>query len=144
MDYCDIIWGNCAQKVKSRIQILQNRAARIILGADKRTSVTSMHYQLKWRTLEYRRQFHKSVLVHKSIRKCSPPYLCTMFDKVQDSHTYLTRGSTHGNVKLTAPKTDYGKRTFSFSGASQWNKLPLVLREMDIDCFKRHYHKFAS
>ena len=31
-DYCSLIWGNCNQILKGKIQRLQNRAARIITG----------------------------------------------------------------------------------------------------------------
>jgi hypothetical protein len=31
-DYCNLVWGNCCDYLKIRLQKLQNRAARIITG----------------------------------------------------------------------------------------------------------------
>ena len=36
-DYCDTLWDSCSCQLKQKLQILQNRALRIINKADKRT-----------------------------------------------------------------------------------------------------------
>ena len=47
--YCSIVWGNCGEALKDKLQILQNRAARIIT---RTTYDTANHFallrQLKW------------------------------------------------------------------------------------------------
>ena len=81
--------------------------------------------------------------MYKSVNQCGPSYLSALFTKVNEGHTYATRGSTHGNLVPGGPKTEYGKRTFSYSGAVQWNQLPLVLREMSYGSFKRNYFRYV-
>ena len=31
-DYCSLVWNNCSQTLKDKVQRLQNRAARVITG----------------------------------------------------------------------------------------------------------------
>ena len=47
-NYCCHVWSNCSVTLSSRLQVLMNNLARIILLADIRTSVNSMMSNLKW------------------------------------------------------------------------------------------------
>jgi hypothetical protein len=31
-EYCSLVWGNCGESLKEKLQKLQNRAARVITG----------------------------------------------------------------------------------------------------------------
>ncbi|KAI8487001.1 hypothetical protein Bbelb_352610 [Branchiostoma belcheri] len=48
LEYCDVIWDNSSSTLKRRLQILQNRAARIILRRDPRANVEELHQTLQW------------------------------------------------------------------------------------------------
>ena len=41
-DYCSHVWSNCSNTLSSRLQVLLNNLARIILSADIRTHIDSM------------------------------------------------------------------------------------------------------
>ena len=62
-DYCDVVWDNLDQGLATRIQKLQNRAARIITfqGYDVRSA--QIRKQLNWEELASRRQRHLSLLI---------------------------------------------------------------------------------
>ncbi|CAH3106568.1 unnamed protein product [Porites evermanni] len=74
-DYCDVVWDNLDQGLATRIQKLQNRAARIITfqGYDVRSA--QIRKQLNWEELASRRQRHLSLLMYDT---CS----CTVFTSV--------------------------------------------------------------
>ena len=38
-DYCKIVWGNISDRLTDKLQDLQNRAARVITGADYLTPI---------------------------------------------------------------------------------------------------------
>ena len=49
--YVNIIWGNCGEIFLTRLQKLQNRAARIITGSDYDTPAEPLIEQLGWKTV---------------------------------------------------------------------------------------------
>ena len=34
-NYCNVVWGNCNQTLQNKLQVLQNRAFKIIKGVDR-------------------------------------------------------------------------------------------------------------
>ena len=51
IDYCINIWGHAAEVHIKKIQVLLNRAARIILNANWNESSLSMLNKLKWMSI---------------------------------------------------------------------------------------------
>ena len=65
IDYGINMWGNSAACYIKRIQILQNKAARIILNADWYTSSHVLLTQLKWMSISQRKNYHICLLKYK-------------------------------------------------------------------------------
>ncbi|CAH3034087.1 unnamed protein product, partial [Porites evermanni] len=74
-DYCDIVWDNLDQGHATRIQKLQNRAARIITFQGYDVHSAQIRKQLNWEELASRRQRHLRLLMYDT---CS----CTVFTSV--------------------------------------------------------------
>ena len=70
--------------------------------------------QLKWDTLVTRRKKQKAILMYKSLNNLTPEYLHDMF--VLRNSNYSLRNSDK-LLTLPKPRTDYLKRSFSYSGA---------------------------
>ena len=138
-DYADVVYDSSNLKYTDRLQKLQNRAGRIILGINpyKHISNHELHQLLNWESLKSRRVKHTVSLVYKSLNNLSAPYMQNSFQFV--SHPYNLRSD--GNLSLPKPHTDYCKRMFSYRGASSFNNLPrdakssisysLFLKEID-------------
>jgi hypothetical protein len=74
-DYCSPLWGTCDKILKDKLQILQNRAARVITGAryDDRIRSNDILEGLGWDYLHDRRAKLKSILMYKILNEnCSP------------------------------------------------------------------------
>ncbi len=54
LDYCQIIWANASKKDLRKLQLVQNKAARLILRCPYRTNINRMHFDLKWLKVEDR------------------------------------------------------------------------------------------
>ena len=52
LDYFDVVWRNIKKKSVKKLQVLQNRALRIILKVDARYSTIPLYQQLKLDFLE--------------------------------------------------------------------------------------------
>ena len=64
----------------------------------------------------------------------APPCLLEKFTKLQNA--YNLRGS-FTKLSLPLPKTNYGKRRFSYKGAYLWNRLPEDMRNSEsLNIFK--------
>ena len=140
-DYCDIAWSNLLQQDIDRLQRLQNRSARIITRCSRSSEAIE---QLHWPTLSSRRSYHKAKLVFLCLHSLVPSYFSLYFTRFSNIHNYSTRQS----MRLSLPnvKQNFGKRTFLFTGAKIFNKLPLnIVKSENIQTFcRRARHFFLS
>ena len=71
LDYGDIVWGDRFNQTQmDRLQVLQNKAAKIILNKPVYSSSTSALASLGWKTLKVRRQFHRSLFFLNVLKIC--------------------------------------------------------------------------
>ena len=52
LDYCAVVWGSATKGKLARLQVAQNRAARLVLGCSPRTSIQKMYSSLSWLNIE--------------------------------------------------------------------------------------------
>ena len=121
-----------------RLQRLQNRSARIITHCSRSSEAIE---QLHWPTLSSRRSYHKAKLVFLCLQSLVPSYFSLYFTRFSNIHHYSTRQS----MRLSLPnvKRNFGKRTFLFTGAEIFNKLPLnIVNSKNIQTFCRQARHF--
>lgn len=143
-DYCSTVWGNCGIVLRNKLQKLQNRAARIITRSGYEIRSTKMLTALNWCNLETRRNQQKGTLMYKIVNGMSPRYLNEMFIPLNEAHGHNLRNS-EVDVKIPLPKSEYLKRSFTYSGAVLWNGLPSMIKTANsVNIFKNliHCHKF--
>ena len=143
-DYCDVVWDNLDQGLATRIQKLQNRAARIITfqGYDVRSA--QIRKQLNWEELVSRRQRLLSLLMYDTVNGNIPSYLSDLFSNVCENNPYksMLRNAEYNVVLDHVPKTEYYKGSFSYRGGMLWNSLPNDIKASESKAiFKR---KLAS
>ncbi len=64
LDYGDAVYDSTSQTSKNRLQKLQTRSARLIMGSGPHTRRNLMFNKLKWLSLQQRQDFHKCILVY--------------------------------------------------------------------------------
>ena len=126
-DYYDVVWDTIGAVPNTRLQKLNNRAARVIMQTGYEVRSSDTKNQLGWSTLDERRQNHKSIMIYKVVNGIAPAYLKRYFSYGGDTSRYCLRGS-NVNLSLPKPNTDYMKKSFKFSGAKLWNSLPIQLK----------------
>ena len=91
------VWGGCDSYLLDRLQVLQNRAARVVTGKSWFTSTGRLLKECKWLSIR-QLVFYQTVLgVHKIMRARKPEYLSKKFGV---DHPYRTRKSTSGCVRF--------------------------------------------
>ena len=123
-DYCSPLWDTCGKVLKDKLQVLQNRAARVITGARFDTNSAKVLESLQWTTLDVRRDKLKSVFLYKVLNEQSAPSLRQAFVKNKDLNREYNLRSNDNDLALPKPETNFLKRSFRYSAAKLWNSLP--------------------
>ena len=111
----------------SKLQRVQNAAARLLCGVRKCEHITPALILLHWLPIRQRIVFKIVVLTFKCLHGTAPKYLYDML------HTY-TAGrslrSSNDEFILVIPRvrTKFGERAFSYNAPKLWNSLPYELR----------------
>ena len=78
-DYCSLVWANCSQTLKNKVQRLQNRAARVITGDSYDIRSKDISNKLRWKNLEERRISQTEAYVTKALQGKCPENINAMF-----------------------------------------------------------------
>ena len=135
-DYCSLVWGNCCEYLTDKLQKLQNRAARIITGRTYDVSSDDVLKELNWEPLKQRYKINKTIFMHE-VRNATMSSSLTNRFKIKTNNRYDSR-SNNNNYVLGKPKTNFMKKSFTYSAASLWNGLSRTAKEKGIshDKFK--------
>ena len=141
-NYCCPVWDGIGSQSSSKLQKLQNRAARMIAECAYEISSSSLLEELNWYKLSLNRKKHKAILMYKTINKSVPQYLQDLFSL--RSCPYSLRDNEN-KLFVPKPRTDYLKRSFSYDGAVLWNSLPTQLRSaQSLSVFKRGLNNWLA
>ena len=138
-DYAIIVWSSCGEKNLKRLQVLQNKAMRTILGAHYLTHSKDLLKELKFMSIKDRIIFLSGCMVYKALNSLTPKYLSTKFVPIHLKHEHVTRSSSQGNLQTRRFKTNYGKSMFDYQGSLIWNVIcPHVRKNSTLSTFKKH------
>ena len=80
LDYCSVVWQECSQCLRQKLERVQNYGMRIILSRPPRTHSDDLRKELNWTTLEARRNMNRLCLVYKCVRSQVPTTLSLRFE----------------------------------------------------------------
>ena len=128
LEYGNVLYDSCTKEQSERIENVQRDAARVIIGAKKRSSGNLLYKELGWQSLKHRRYIHKMVKLYAVVNKISPQYLTDTLLSFQRAHVHNTR--TVSNSLLDTPRTKkvLFSKSFFISAINSWNKLDICLR----------------
>lgn len=109
---------------------MQNRAARVITGKPYDARISDMLKELGWQPLADRRRFHKLKFMYKVRNNQLSESISSMFSIYRsDKHNLRNNGVDYA---LPKPKTNFMKKSISYSAAKLWNNLPKYVKDQDI------------
>ncbi len=126
LDYCNSLYFGIGQTALSRLQRVQNAAARLLTSTKKRDHITPVLRSLHWLPVRYRVNFKILLLVFKSLNGLAPAYLS---DLLTEHRPLLSLRSSNQRL-LSIPKSRLkcrGDCAFSVAAPSLWNALPLCI-----------------
>ena len=146
--YCSIVWGQCNESLKDRLQRLQNKAARTIARvryeeADHNISLTNFG----WLSVRNLIQLDMAIFVYKELHGLQPEQNETPFRNLNELHTHNTRSVsvTSNNLFIPRGNTQSFHKTVSYSGSRLWNEIPNEIRlTQTLESFKEKYKKHLA
>ena len=126
LDYCAVVWQECAKALQKSVERIQNYAMRLICSKPPRTPSVELRGKLGWMTLTKRREMFRLNLVHRCLNSLAPVYLMENFESNELFGQRITRGIR--KLHLRGVTTEIGKNATSFKGSQHWNTLPEELR----------------
>jgi hypothetical protein len=125
-DYCCSVWDGLGENRSMKVQKLQKRAVRVITISSYDTMSTScLLDSLHLDKLSLRRKKLKTNLTFKILKGHTPSYLQNIFSLRGTRYNFR---NSEVNLNLPKPRTNFLKRSLSYSGARLWNSSPQDIR----------------
>ena len=126
LEYGDIFLHSASQKVRKKLQVLQNRALKCALSKDKLCNTEEIHIEAKLLKLKDRRHVH--VLLHMFQLAQMPNFKLW---KMHQPVGTRTRSSKKKLLTSRRPKNEKFKRSITYQGPKLWNSLPANIQKLD-------------
>ena len=135
LDYCNILLAGLSNELinKLGLQSVLRSTARLILRKRKFDPISdNLRHQLHWLPIRQRIQYELGVLVYKRLHGYAPSYLADRISPVGNESQRLW-SVARGNLAVPRTRTvRVGPRSFTVSGPTLWNSLPVELKTAQI------------
>ena len=129
LDYCNALIHELPDTMISKLQRVQNKAARIVTRTTRHTHITPVLKKLHCLPVKYRGQYTLLIHTYKSSHDQSPVYFKDMLQVYTPGRTFRSQNAQ----VLVVPKMrtlSNGNICFNYAAPSLWNTLPADIREI--------------
>ena len=140
IDYCNCIFAGLPDFNLDRLPQVMNAAARVISCRRKYDHISDVLQDLHWLWVPQRIEFKLCFMVYKALHNLAQLYLAELCIPVTvvAGRQQLCSSST-GNLVVTKPLSEFGKRAFAFAGPHAWNNPPQTIKSStSVAVFKTH------
>ena len=132
LDYCNGLYTTL-----SRLQLVQNTAARILTNTNRRAHITPVLASLHWLPIKARIDFKILLITYKALHGLAPLYIVELLPPKPNARSLRSSNKGLLEVPVSYLKTK-GDRAFAVVAPTLWNALPLPLKTaVSVDSFKR-------
>ncbi|XP_072048793.1 uncharacterized protein [Amphiura filiformis] len=137
LDSCTALVYGLPDSFITKLQLIQNTAARLVARTPRSQHITPVLQSLHWLPIKKRAAYKILLMTYKALNQLAPQY-------ISDIVTYYKpvrnlRSSNKLSLTVTSrPSTKfYGERAFVYAAPSLWNNLPLQVRSsITVSSFK--------
>ena len=136
LDTCNSLLYGLPKSQLSRLQRIQNTAARIVTRSRREDHITPVLMNLHWLPVEQRIEYKILLLTFKALHGLAPGYLQQLIKQ------YVPRRELRSMDKMTlynptANLKSYGYRSFQKAAPTLWNRLPQNITVSTLSSFKQ-------
>ena len=134
--YCSTVWCGTTRRNVSKLQQVQNFAARIITGLRKYDHISPALKDLGWPSVKDLFIHRDLITMYKCLNGLVPNYLSRNIIRRFDIHGISTRHSN--GINLSKCITSLAQRSFFYRAAKRWNELDSDIRNStSLSLFKK-------
>ena len=122
------LWGGCEDYLLHPLQVLMNKAARIVTGCNRFTSTRRLLTKCNWLSIKQLILFQTVTMTHKMMLSKSP---YSMYKKFSMMFPYDTRQARGGCIRYTEEfhsKKSLSHDSFRYRAAKDYNLIPVQIR----------------
>ena len=123
LDYCNSVLAGINQHLITRLQRVQNAAARVLTGTPKRDHISPVLHSLHWLPIPARIQYKIAIMVFKCIHGTAPQYLQELLQLYAQERELRSNARTLLVIPL-CHSSRTANQAFSVIGPTLWNSLP--------------------
>uniref|UniRef100_A0A8D2KSV3 Reverse transcriptase domain-containing protein n=1 Tax=Varanus komodoensis TaxID=61221 RepID=A0A8D2KSV3_VARKO len=130
LDFCNTLYVGLPLKTVRTLQLVQNRAARLLTGTGRYVHMTPVLRQLHWLPIEARAQFKVLIMTYKALNGLGPGYLNERLRLYMPDHPLRSAGESllrEPSMKEIR-RVSTRRRAFSVVAPNLWNSLPKEVR----------------
>lgn len=147
VDACNSLLYGINNTQLSRLQRLQNIAARMITYTKKTEHITPVLAGLHWLPIQQRVKYKLCLIIFKILQGDAPAYLSDLVQIYTPGHRGL-RSTKHKLLQEKTTKHVWGERSFQSAAPKLWNSLPDTVKlSKSLNTFKNslktHFHREA-
>ena len=118
--YCLPVFGGCDQEELQALQVMQNKAARLVSHFPTRVPRKEMYSYLGWMSVNQLIFYHSALSTYRIRQSNQPEYLSSL----------LSNDGMTGRIIVPNTRLTLAKRSYCYRGAAQWNSIPENIRKM--------------
>jgi len=128
LDYCNSLLYGIGDNLLTKLQTVQNAAARVVTGTRKFDHITPVLRQLHWLPVRQWITFKLAMITFKCLHGPLPSYLADVCTSVSSVVGRWQLWSADSGALVPCTRTTIGQRDFAMAGPATWNSLPVNLQ----------------
>lgn len=137
MDYCNSLLYGISSSLLSKLQLVQNTAARIVTKTRKYDHITPVLARLHWLPVHSRIVYKLLLLTYKALNDLAPGYIRELLNVYMPKRSNMRSASKYLLQLPWSRLVSCGDRSFAVAAPILWNALPQDIRNATtIACFK--------
>ena len=137
LSYGLIVWGQACKSYLDKLLKLQKRVLRFIYFSDHNQHAIPLFSDAGILPLQFSYYELTANLMFDIRRRNAPRNIRDLFEDISNIHSYNTRSSASNNFYIQSSRLSIQLNSFSRIGTTIWNEMPLTLRNLSKNNFKR-------
>ena len=130
------MYGTCRKTLLDRVQVIQNKLLKVLYQKDYRTGTNELHKELNLLKVDDIYKYLVLQFVYKTVNRLNIDHFSGYFRFREEAHGYNLRNKNY--IVKKRVKTNYGKTTTQFNGATLWNEINSEIKAISsMNAFKR-------